>query len=128
MQRCAASLVLLALGTAALPSAAQSNRNFPATALRAELAFGQPPLVEINGKPARLAPGARIKGENNLLQMSAALAGTRALVHYTRDEFGLLKDVWLLTAAEASRKPWPTTPEQAGAWQFDPVGQTWTKP
>jgi hypothetical protein len=36
--------------------------------------------------------------------------------------------VWILTADEAARKPWPTTPAEAQAWSFDPVAQAWTKP
>ena len=41
---------------------------------------------------------------------------------------GLVLDVWVLTPAEAARKPWPVTPEQAQAWRFNPDAQTWTRP
>ncbi len=99
-----------------------------ANALRGELQVVQPPEVLINGRPARLAPGARIRGENNLLVMSAALVDRRTLVHYTLDDFGLVKDVWLLTAAEQARRPWPQSAAEAKAWRFDPLGQTWSRP
>jgi hypothetical protein len=111
----------------ALPACAQQQRAFPATALRGELRVQQPPEVTLNGRAARLAPGARIRGTDNLLQMSGALAGQRLVVHYTLDDYGLLRDVWVLTPAERARKPWPATPAEAAAWRFDPIGQTWSR-
>lgn len=127
MHRCvvAISLAFLA-GAAALPAHAQAPRNFPATALRGELVIQQPPQVLLNGEPARLSPGSRIRGENNMLAMSAALAGQKLVVHYTLDNYGLVHDVWVLTDAERARKPWPTKPEQLQAWRFDAFAQTWS--
>ena len=112
----------------ALPAAAQMPRNFPATALRGEIAVVQPPELLLNGRPARLSPGARIRDEINLLQVNGILAGRRLVVHYTVDLSGLVSEVWILTPAERARRPWPTTPEQAAAWSFDPVAQVWTQP
>jgi hypothetical protein len=126
MKRCV--VAALAVSGVALGLPALAQRNFPPQALRGELRVGQPPTAQLNGEPARLAPGVRIRGENNLLQLSGALAGQKLVVHYTRDEFGLIKDVWILTPAERAREPWPRTPEQAASWRFDPVGQTWTEP
>jgi hypothetical protein len=126
MLRCVLLGALLALPCAV--SAQQFQRNFPADALRGELRFEQPPAVLLNGREARLAPGVRIRGENNLLQMSGALAGQKAVVHYTVDDLGLIKDVWVLQAGELANKPWPTTPKEAASWAFDPVGQRWAKP
>jgi hypothetical protein len=129
MNRCAALLSLAALLLAsALPAAAQAQRNFPANALRGELVIQQPPEAMLNGRAARLAPGARIRGTDNLLQMSGALAGQKLPVHYTLDNAGLLLDVWVLTPAELARRPWPTTPQQAREWIFDPVAQVWSRP
>ncbi|MBI5721776.1 MAG: hypothetical protein HZC37_29230 [Burkholderiales bacterium] len=119
---------LAAAAFVALPAAAQQPRNFPATALRGEIVLLQPPELLLNGRPARLSPGARIRGENNMMMVSGALANQRLLVHYTVDLSGLLGEVWVLTADERARQPWPTTREQAAAWTFDPVGQTWTRP
>ncbi len=113
---------------AAAPASAQFARNFPASALRGEMTVLQPPEVLLNGRSARLAPGSRIRDENNLLVMSGALAQRKAVVHYTLDNAGLLLDVWLLTPAERARQPWPVTPAQAQTWLFDPVGQTWRRP
>lgn len=126
MLRCAVTALALA---AALPASAQQvQRNFPATALRGELTVVNPPEVVLNGKPARLAPGARIKGGSNLLVMSGAIVGQKLAVNYTIDTYGLVKDVWLLRPDEAARSPWPKTAAEAAAWSFDPVAQTWTKP
>ena len=125
-------VLVTALAGLALPAAAQGgphpNRNFPATALRGLLEGLQPPEMRLNGQPARLAPGARIRGMDNMLLLQGALAGQRMEVHYTRDLNGALLDVWILTPAERAKQPWPTTPEQAAAWRFDPVGQRWSRP
>ena len=126
MLRCVLALLALAL---ALPATAQSvNRNFPATALRGELVLQQPPEALLNGVPARLSPGARIRGTNNLLVMSGAIVGQPYLVHYTLDDQGLVHLVWILSDAELANKPWPVTLQQQKTWVFDPVGQTWSKP
>ncbi len=124
MIRCAALLI----AAIALPAWAQSPRTFPANALRGELAVVAPPEARLNGQPARLAPGARIRGENNLVQVSGALAGQRWIVNYTRDLSGSLLDVWVLTPAERANQPWPGTPAEAAAWTFDPAAQRWSRP
>jgi hypothetical protein len=123
-----AALLALAGTFTILPGAAQVQRNFPENALRGALVIGQPPEILLNGKPARLAPGARIRNQANMLQMSGQLIGTRLLVHYTLDSLELVKDVWILTPEEAAKKPWPTTPQQAQEWRFDPIAQTWSRP
>jgi hypothetical protein len=116
----AASLMLLALPVLARP--------FPPEALRGELVVTAPPEVLLNQKPQRLAPGARIRDGANRVVLSGSLLGQKLLVHYTRFPDGQLRDVWLLTAAEAARQPWPRTSAEAAAWRFDPPSQTWTKP
>lgn len=129
MNRCAFLACLAAtLASAALPSTAQVVRNFPGTALRGEVRITQPPDLLLNGRAARLAPGARIRGQDNLLLMSGALVGQRLLVNYTLDTGGQLHDVWILNAGEQSRRPWPTTPGEAARWRFDAAAQTWSKP
>ena len=126
MQRCVVPALALAGLMCIAP--AMAARPFPAQALRGELRVQQPPEVLLNGKPARLAPGARIRGEDNLLKTTGSLAGHKLVVHYTRDPYGLIMDVWVLTAEELARRPWPTTEAQAASWRFDPVGQTWSRP
>ena len=125
MLRC---VLATALVVCVQTAAAQAPRNFPATALRGEVVITQPPEVLLNRQPARLAPGARIRGADNLLLMSGAVTGQRLLVHYTLDLSGHVLNVWVLTPAELARQPWPATPEQAATWAFDPSSQTWSKP
>ena len=126
MLRCASSLLLAC--ALALPVAAQAQRNFSAKALRGEVVFGTPPEVTLNGKPARLAPGARIRDPNNMLLMSGTLVGGKAVVNYTTELQGMLLDVWILSPAEAARKPWPATDKEAQTWLFNVDAQTWSKP
>ena len=129
MTRCVLLAAIAALSFAFVaPAAAQMPRNFPATALRGELVVTQPPDVALNGRAARLAPGARIRGSDNLLLLSGAVVGQRLVVHYTLDGVGNVLDVWVLTPSELARRPWPTTPEQAATWQFDPAAQAWSRP
>jgi hypothetical protein len=125
MTRCAAVL-LLALACAGGATAQIVQRSFPANALRGEIAFGQPPDVLVNGQAARLSPAARIRGTNNMLVMSGALMGQKAVVHYVIDPLGQVQDVWILTDAERAKEPWPTTAKDAQTWSFDPVAQVWT--
>ncbi len=85
-------------------SAQMAVRQFPAAALRGVLEVTDPPTVLINGTPARLSPGARIKGVHNLIVLSGTLVGQRVLVNYVRDSHGLLHDVWILNEQEAQEK------------------------
>jgi hypothetical protein len=125
MHRCVLAAIMAAV---VLPAAAQVQRNFPANALRGELLIGRPPDAQLNGQPARLAPGVRIRGQNNLLVMSGEAIGQKVVVHYTLDTLGLVKDVWILTPEEMKNKPWPTNAREAQTWAFDPVAQIWIKP
>jgi hypothetical protein len=126
MLRCAA-LGLTLLATASAVSA-QVPRLFPPTALRGELTGTAPPDVLLNGKPARLAPGARIRNEDNRFEVMGHLAGRKLLVHYTTEGGGQLLDIWILRPSEIANQPWPVSADQARAWQFDPVSQRWSRP
>ena len=127
MIRCALLLAIVLFG-AAVSAPAQAQRQFPASALRGELVITAPPELQLNRKPARLAPGARIRGTDGMLILSGALVGQRMLVHYTIDLLGNVQDVWVLTPAEAAKQPWPTTPQEAATWRFSPDSQSWSKP
>jgi len=109
------------------PVQAQTHRPFPVHALRGELVVLQTPDVSLNGKPARLAPGARVRGDTHMLQQPASLSGQKLTVHYTVDPTGLLMDVWVLNPAELANKTWPRTPQEAASWAFEPGTQTWLK-
>ncbi|MBW8828217.1 MAG: hypothetical protein JF606_02065 [Burkholderiales bacterium] len=126
MYRCAfAALTAVCL---VAPAAAQTQRSFPQNALRGALIISSPSDAILNGQPARLAPGLRIRGQNNMLALSGSLLGLKLLVNYTVDIQGLVKDVWILTPEEAAKKPWPTTAAESQAWSFDAVAQVWVKP
>ena len=115
--------------TAATAGAQELAREFPLTALRGVVSFNGPPSVELNGAPALLAPGARLRGTDNLLVLPTTLTGSSHTVHYTiEDTTGMIKELWILREAERKTKPWPKTVEERQAWSFNPATQTWTKP
>ena len=126
MYRCFTVAVLAAVCATAAFS--QVQRNFPQNALRGEIVVVEPPEILLNGRAARLAPGARIRGIDNMLAMSGALVGARLPVNYTVEINGLVKDVWVLRTDEAANKPWPATPQETQSWRFDPAAQSWSKP
>lgn len=100
-----ALLALLLWSAAHFPASAQYlPRQFPPAALRGTLQITAPPEVLLNGKSERLSPGARIKGTNNLLVMSASLVGSTVLVNYVRETHGLIHQVWILSPQEAQEK------------------------
>jgi hypothetical protein len=127
MYRCVLPLALAASALVSSVAHAQTHRIFPAQALRGELVITQFPDALLNGKPARLAPGSRIKGDTNLWIPPAGLTGQKLTVHYTVEPGGLLMDVWVLNTVELANKPWPRTPAEAANWQFSPGDQTWRK-
>ncbi|MFY8082224.1 MAG: hypothetical protein ACOVN7_00640 [Rubrivivax sp.] len=124
----AAALILPLLATLAVAGPPPGHRSFPANALRGELLFGAAPLAVLNGHADRLAPGARIRGEDHMLRLPASLVGQTLVVHYTREpSSGLLMDVWILNRAEWANQPWPSTPAEAASWRFDPASQRWSR-
>ncbi|QTN27390.1 hypothetical protein HZ993_19255 [Rhodoferax sp. AJA081-3] len=82
-------------------SAQDAVRPFPAAAKRGTLQVTYPPEVLLNGKNARLSPGARIRGTNNMLVLSGSLAGQSLPVNYILDPQGMVHEVWILNATEA---------------------------
>ena len=120
-------LLLATLGLAAGAATAQQQRNFPVNSFRGTLAVAHPPQAMLNGEPARLAPGVRIRGQNNLLATTGAFAGQSFVVNYTIDMQGQIKDVWVLTDDELA-KPWPKTREEAASWRFDAATRSWIRP
>jgi hypothetical protein len=100
MQLCA-----LALCVAPFSVEAQGLvRNFPSKAERAVLQITQPPELLLNDQPGRMSPGVRIRGTNNMLVMSAQLIGQKVEVNLVRDLAGEVREVWILTQAEAALK------------------------
>jgi hypothetical protein len=101
--------VIACLGTTAWSGAANAQtsavgREFPRNTQRGSLVVTAPPEVLVNGKADRLSPGARIHSPQNMLVMSGALVGQKLLVNYTRENTGMVNEVWLLTPEEAALK------------------------
>jgi len=92
--------VLLSLGCAG--AAHGQLRSIPGDAKRGVMRHVEGMAVEIDGKPQRLAPGARIRSESNLIVLPMAIPpGTP--VKYKLDGDGLVREVWFLTPKEAAR-------------------------
>lgn len=99
-----AALVLCLLGLWPATQAQAQSRQFPAQALRGTLVVLQPPAITLDGQPARLSPGARIRSQTNMLVMSGALVGQELTVNYLLEPHGLVHEAWILTPAEAAEK------------------------
>jgi hypothetical protein len=118
---------LTALSTWAATSSGYPPRKLSPQSLRGELQVVATPEALLNGQGVRLAPGARIHGQDNMLVMSGRAAGQKLAVNYTADTYGLVMEVWILRPEEIAQR-WPTTLQEASTWLFEPQTQTWTKP
>ncbi|MES2412519.1 MAG: hypothetical protein V4614_01875 [Pseudomonadota bacterium] len=104
-------LAFVAAAPFSLPVAAQQAdevkpnvRQFPKEAKRSELVILVPPTVTVDGKEDRMSPGVRIRDANNNLVLSGTLAGQKLPIRYTRDNIGLVHQVWVLNPEEARQK------------------------
>ena len=79
-------------------------RSFPPKALRGTMVVRQAPEISMDGRADRLSPGVRIRGPQNQLLMSSALMGQEIVVNYTRESFGGVHEVWILTPDEQKQK------------------------
>ena len=101
----ALALCLLAAST---PSALAQLRTIPANAQSGTIRHLQGMLVEIDGKPVMLAPGAQIRDAANRGIVPTALP-PGAKIRYLLDAQGQPYRIWLLTPAEAAQ-PAPGQP------------------
>lgn len=126
MYRCA---ILATLAIVAVAPASAQVRPFPTNTLRGTIAFGGFPEIQLNGQNSTLAPGTRIRDENNRVVLPGTLYGSKHTVHYTVGLNGSqVQDVWLLRPDEAAIRPWPRTLEEARTWTWDATAHTWSKP
>jgi hypothetical protein len=128
-----AALVLLLTAGVSLGAHAQVNaqvpRKFTQYTLRGAIVFGEYPMVRLNGQSVRLAPGSRVRNQNNVIVAAATLRGARVLANYTLDLSGTqVRDIWILRPGEAAVSPWPVTLQEAQSWTFNDTAQTWTPP
>ncbi len=84
--------------------------SIPAAAKRATFIFSGGPDVLVDGRAARLAPGARIFDRNNYLQMHGAVTGTLRVKYLLEATTGLVQSVWILTDEEIAT-PDPVPPK-----------------
>jgi hypothetical protein len=86
----------------ATPAHAQL-RSIPDDAKRGQLRFVREMVVEIDGAPARLSPGAQIRNTDNRILLPSALPQDSLLVKYLADPSGQVHRVWILTQEEAAK-------------------------
>ncbi len=98
-----AALCTLCALASAQDATQERVRNFPPHARRGVMLITDAPAIQLNGRDARLAPGARIHDLNNLLVVSGAFAGQNLVVNYVRGPMGLIQEVWVLNATEAQQ-------------------------
>jgi hypothetical protein len=79
-------------------------RTIPKEARLGEIRHLEAMLVEIDGKPRRLSPGAQIRDPDNRLVVPASLAG-KSQVRYLVDGTGLVHRVWILSPREKAALP-----------------------
>jgi hypothetical protein len=99
LRRPLAAVVLALLCAGAAAQAV--TRPIPADARRGTIRHLQEMIVEIDGKSARLAPGAQIRDAANRVVVPAAVPAG-ALVRYTVNPQGHVQRVWILTPYEAA--------------------------
>jgi hypothetical protein len=100
------SLLIFAVACmfSAAPAQSQQRREpIPPTAVVGVAAPAVAPGLQINGKSARLAPGGRIFGTNNMLVLPSALPANSP-VAVTLEHNGDIKTMWILTSEEQKVK------------------------
>ena len=99
----ATTAVLLLFAGAALGQL----RTIPQEAKRGQMSHLQDMIVQIDGKPVRLSPGAQIRDPDNRLVLPVSLPANSD-VRYVADQSGAIHRVWILTAqekAQVAKKP-----------------------
>ena len=91
--RTIAKLALLLIGFSLI--ACQSTNRLPDGSMLGVMTTQQLPVVQIDGKQQRLAPGARIVGANNS-SVTPNQVPPNSKVRYRVDASGLVTHVWLL--------------------------------
>jgi hypothetical protein len=97
------------LASVALPGAAQGTREAPASALKGKLTPRQLPLVDIDGRTLRLAPGARIYSLNKTMLTPNQVAPDTQ-VRYELDAQGQVRTVWIVNERSSGERR--TGPQQ----------------
>ncbi len=77
-------------------------RSIPEDAKRAQMRHVQDMLIELDGAPQRLAPGAQIRDASNRVILPTAIP-EGVQVKYRLDAEGQVRQVWILTPEEAAK-------------------------
>jgi hypothetical protein len=96
--------LFLAAALLAACAAHAQVRSIPAEARPATLRHVQDMIVELDGRMARLSPGAQIRDPFNRLVLPVSLAAG-ARVRYLADASGMLHRVWILSPEEEAKLP-----------------------
>jgi hypothetical protein len=100
----------LVLAAVVFASAAHAQlRAVPANAKPGTLRHLQDMIVELDGKPARLSPGAQIRDTFNRLVLPASILD-KTTVKYLNDASGMVHRVWILSPEEIAQLPKPKPP------------------
>jgi hypothetical protein len=78
-------------------------RSIPPDTERAYMRYLHENVIELNGKPEKLAPGIRIRDTANRI-ITPTSVPPFALVKYRRDASGAVREVWILTPQEAEQR------------------------
>lgn len=103
------SLLFVALFCFAAAAAAQL-RTIPKDAKLGQMRHLQAMMVELDGKPILLSPGAQIRDPDNRLVVPATLVEKQP-VGYLVDGMGQIHRVWVLSAREKAMLPKPPQPK-----------------
>jgi len=96
--------MLVAVLVTFMTPASGQLRTIPKEAKLGEIRHLEAMVVEIDGKPQRLAPGAQIRDPDNRLVVPASLAG-KSQVRYLVDAAGMVYRVWILSPREKAALP-----------------------
>ena len=130
MNRCAkplfafffiASCALLTGAAATFSSEVQAQRLFPQKVQRGKITFVNTREVVLNDKQERLAPGVVVRNERNTIALTGSLRGNSYTVNYRRDPMGLVREIWILTPAEAERPVRGAYGQPAAPAEADPT-------
>ena len=97
------ALVFAILASCAALAMAQL-RTIPKEAVLGQLRHLEAMVVEIDGKPRSLAPGAQIRDPDNRLVLPVSLV-EKTQVRYLVDSTGMVHRVWILSEAEKAALP-----------------------
>ena len=97
------SVLVVAALAAAAPAADAQLRAIPAEAKRGEMRHLQDMNVEIDGKQARLSPGAQIRDASNMIVLPAALPSGSLVKYLLEPSSGMVQRVWIMTPFERSQ-------------------------